>query len=481
MRLIKFAPLEIDATKVRVQWTIDPPSPIYQDTVFELDYSDALDPRTLPLRFWWMIVPLILHSHWNLLRPCRIQLPVTLPPGEAEFWLRLLDQERISLEMYRRTTDFERNIEITGDGPELEDWSLTSTVDRFATAFSGGRDSLAQTALLCELTTRPLLVNTCDPMPPLIDNEWPFRQRTLDEIVRRRDVELVVVNSNLRRLWPHYEIPHQLGYPVSLGELGDPYLVVANTLAVAATRGIRQVTLAAELELTRLVGYEGKTGVSESNLAYNLPILLSLNRLFQRFGMSLNSVILPFTQYQVQYLLRRRYADLADLQISCFWMKEATERSCSRCLKCGRSAMILMSIGDDPATLDIDLSKLFAPGAFPSTHSLQGTARTMAHAARTTDRTAAQRYFPRQGLLERLGMRGPRTFREFNKVADAFAAIASPNVAATHSSYFQYVPEVIRERVRAVSLEHWPNIDTMDHVPDEEKINSIANWIAATV
>ena len=482
MRLIRFAPLQIDSTKVRVEWTVDPPTPMYQETAFELDYSDSLDPRELPLKFWWTIVPLILHSHWNLLRPCRIVLPVTLPPGEIEFWLRQLDQERVSLERLRKTTDFARTIEISGDGPELAPWSLSSTNDRWSTAFSGGRDSLAQTGLLCELTEKPLLVNTCDPMPPLIDSVWPYRDRTMREIARRRDVELVVVKSNLRRTWPHYEFPHQLGYPISLGVMGDAHLVTANTLVVAASRGIRAVTLAAELELARLEEYEGKPCFFEMNFGYNVPLLRSLSCLFGKFGMNLSSLIMPFTQFQLQSLLRTRYADLGDLQISCFWMKEDTERSCSRCWKCFRSAMILLSHGEDPASLDIDVSKLFAAGnTFGPTPSLVGTGRTIAHAVKITDRAAVKNYFPRQGLFEKAGLREPRLFAEFNKLADKFAGIASPGVAATHENFFQFVPDGIREPLRRLSLEQWPEIDTTAHVPDDANLNSLTNWMTATL
>jgi hypothetical protein len=482
MRLIKFAPLEIDATRVRVEWTIDPPSPIYQDSSFILDFSGALDPRQLPLRLWWVLVPLIMHSHWNLLRPCRIQLPVTLPKGEAEFWLRMLDQERASLEMYRQTLDFERSIEIAENGPLLEDWAAPETGDRWATAFSGGRDSLAQTALLCEVTKRPLLVNTYSPMPPLIDSESPFRQRALDEIVRRRDVELVVVNSNFRKLWPHYEVPHQLGYPVSMAEMSDPHLVLASTIAVAASRGISHVSLAAELELEPFVSYEDRRCVITPNFAYNTATLLALDRLAQRMGMRVSSLIMPFTQYQLQYLLRTRYADLGDLQISCFWMKDATERSCSRCWKCFRMAVILLSVNDDPATLGIDLSKMFAPGhGLGPSETLQGSTRTLAHAVGTMDRTAVKRYFPRQGVLERLGIIEPRAFTEFNKVANVLATIPAPGIGSTHSRHFGYLPEVIRERIRSISLEMWPTVDNTHPGPDTENINEVADWMTATL
>lgn len=481
MRILKFSPLQMNASQVRVEWISEPASPLYTETSFFLDFGEAMDPRSLPLSLWWSLVLLIVHCHWNLLRPCRIVLPVTLAPGEIEFWLRLLDQELVTLEKHRKTTDFDRNIEITCDGPSLERGNLPQPVDRWATAFSGGKDSLAQTALLCELTDRPLLVNTCAPMPPLIDNTWPYRDRTLSEIAIRRDVELVVVRSNLRTTWPHYEMPHELGYKVSLGQMGDPYLVLANTIAVAASRGIKHVTLATEIENALMEEYQGRVAFYDFNLACALPLLLAIDRLVGRFGMDVSSLLIPFNHFQIEYLIRKRYPDLADLQISCFWMESPDERSCSRCSKCFRVACLLLALGEDPASLDVDLTKLFMPprGFDPIHAQMRGP--TIAHALATMDRAVAKRFFPKEGLFEKLGLREPRAFVEFNRVADALAKDLRPHVESTHSEYFQFVPAGLRERIRNISLEYWPDLDSTENVPDQANIDSLTHWLTETL
>jgi hypothetical protein len=95
-----------------------------------LDFGSALDPRSLPLKLWWTIVLLTIRSYWNLLRPCRIVPPVSIDAGEIEYWQRLLDLQRVRLEKYRGTTDFERTIEIDCEGPALTEESLLSPVDR---------------------------------------------------------------------------------------------------------------------------------------------------------------------------------------------------------------------------------------------------------------------------------------------------------------------------------------------------------------
>lgn len=485
MRLVRFSPLELTGSRVRVEWTVEPASLIYRQTSFDLDFGEALDPRTLPLKLWWTVVLLIIHCHWNLLRPCRIVLPVSLDADEIEFWQRLLDQERVTLEKYRGTTDFERTIEIDCHGPALPDEDFPQTVataeKRWATAFSGGKDSLLQTGFLCELTERPLLVNTCSPMPPLIDNEWPYRDRTLKEIVRRRDVELVVVKSNLRSIWPHYEIPHQLGYQVSMGQIGDPFLVTATTLAVAASRGIRSFTLATEIENDQSEDYHDHTAFYDFNLACALPLLMVIDRFVKGYGMEFGSLLMPFNHFQVESLIRKRYTDLADLQISCFWMKKPTERSCSRCIKCLRVAMMLMAVGDDPATLDIDLGRLFSPPYDYDLTKAQMGGQTIAYASAMIDRSVARRFFPRRNLLEKLGLREPLSFKEFRRAADTLAVYTRREVASTHLEYFRYVPESLRDRIKAISIEYWPECDQTVYIPDSPKIEALVDRITETL
>ncbi len=480
MHTVRFLPLEFTKSQVKVSWTVDPRTPIYDRTAFTLDFGEALDVESLPVRLWWTVVLLTLHAHWNLLRPCRVVLPITLDENEIEFWLRLLDQECVSLERYRGTSDFARTIEIECDGKRLKDWALTEASDRWATAFSGGRDSLAQTGLLCELTSRPLLVNTCSPMPPLLDNEGEFRERTMSEIVRRRDVELVVVKSDLRSIWPHYEVPHQLGYKVSMGQIGDPYLVTAMTIAVAASRGIRHVTLATEIENARTNEYDGRLAFFEFNLACALPLIVAMDRLVGRLGMEVSSLIWPFNQYQVQMLLRKRYADIADLQNSCFWMQHVHERSCSRCSKCLKIALMLLAVGEDPASLNVDLVRMFrVPHDYdPSGAHLGG--RTAAYSSARMDHARALPFFPKVGLLEKMGLREPRAFREFKKVVAAFAKHTRPAVEATHDEFFRYVPDALRERIRAISLEHWPEVDRVEWVADK-RCDSLADRITETL
>src|SRR5262249_28284957 len=156
--------------EVTFRWRVDPATALYRQPQFTLRFPETVDLARVPEGLWWTIMLICLHSQWPLLRPCRVRLPVRLGPGVAECWNRLMDAEVTTLEAYRGTNDFEREIEIIEDGPPLK-YSLapggTNGAARCATAFSGGKDSLVQTGLLTELTQKPVLVATTSPMPPL--------------------------------------------------------------------------------------------------------------------------------------------------------------------------------------------------------------------------------------------------------------------------------------------------------------------------
>lgn len=462
---------------MRVAWTVEPATPVYKQNHFTLDFGEALDPRALPLKLWWTAVILSLHSHWNLLRPCQVILPVAISDGEIEFWSRLLDQERVTLEKYRGGDDFERTVEIVCDGPRLEEFTLPPPVNRFATAFSGGKDSLLQAAILCEFTERPLLVNTYSPMPPLIDHDWFYRDRAMKEISARRDVELVVVKSDLRSIWPHYEIPHTLGYKISMGQITDPFFYTANMLAVAASRGIRHLTLAAETEYYRFERYHGRVAVNDYDFTYSLPIMCALDRALSRWGMSYSSLLIVFGSLQIMQLIRHRYRDLADLQISCFWVIKESEQYCSGCNKCFRVAMMLLALDDDPASLGIRLDALFEvyKDYDPGSDILSGV--DASHAASRINLRKARRFFPTQNVWQRLGLQDSDSFRILKEIVRRGAPHAQAWLHKTHPAFLKFIPAPLRSQLESLSLEYWPELDSDDRAEDMALIDLTANWI----
>ena len=108
----------------------------------------------IPEALWWTVALICLHAHWTLLRPCRVEIPVTLDPDELELWRRLLEVEITTLEGLRGRPGVESAIEIVATGPRLSPPVALPDSGRCAAAFSGGKDSLLQAAMLAELTER---------------------------------------------------------------------------------------------------------------------------------------------------------------------------------------------------------------------------------------------------------------------------------------------------------------------------------------
>ena len=205
----------------------------------------------MPADLWWIVALLCLHGHWALLRPCRVELPVELAPGEREFWLRLLDAA-VETRGARRGAAASapgRSRSATG----VRDWSRATPPagERVALAFSGGRDSLLSLGLLLELGEHPLAVTTTAPMPLVVDHAAPRRRTALETVASRPDVDWVEVRSNLRECWDN-DFARRRGYELAVADLSDPMLYLAAALAIGWNRGASRILLgsAAELQTT---------------------------------------------------------------------------------------------------------------------------------------------------------------------------------------------------------------------------------------
>lgn len=476
---VRFAPLELTPSSVHVRWSVNPPTTLFRRESFVLDFGSALDPRTLPLDLWWTLVVMIMHSHWNLLRPCRVVLPIRLTDGEIEFWQRLLDHERDCMEWFRGGTDFERTITIEGGGEPPSTGPLPPRVDGYATAYSSGRDSLLHAVLLGAISEKPLLVNTHSPMPPLRDHTTPHLRRALDEIQRRRGLDLVVVESDLRSSWPHYEAPHQLGFPVSVSQITDTYFHLAATIAVAAGRGIRTALLASEFENGLVSWYEGRLVAVSSVFTYSHWVLDALSRLLSRWGIECASLLPSVSGFQRQELLARHGRDVVDLQLSCFWMVDDDQRYCSRCAKCFRIALNLMATGIDPALLGIDARRAFTEPE-PAWMGFPPLAvENMKEAAGRLPTRRAYRYLGEPGWLGRLRRRQTPALAGLESVRRAVEHADSRWVTRNRPEFERYIPESLRLRLSELFARTWPDVDDTDRSADLQAIREAADWIAA--
>ncbi len=356
---IEFEPLRIDAGEVAFSWSVAPATSLYQRTSFYLRFPESVDPSIVPDELWWRIGLLCLHPHWVLLRPCRIRLPVCLPAAEQELWLRLTDAAVASLEAQSGGDDTARTIELLGSGPLLGppraasgDASRASQTDRsgIVSCFSGGRDSLTQAAMLVELGESPLLVAVTSPVAWSPEHETPRRGEVIAEIGCRRGLELVEVHSDLRG---NVENTFAAGrYRVGVNECSDALLYLAAAIAVAAARGARLVAMASESEVQANVRRGGMV-VQARHFMYSAATHRAIAAMLGPSGIGVASLTNSLRQFQVQRLLAERYADLRDLQYSC-WELSRTETACSRCLECRRIALNLLAQGVAPDEAGID-------------------------------------------------------------------------------------------------------------------------------
>src|SRR5262249_59696474 len=120
MNLITLYPPEVGTHEVTFRWRVAPPTALYRKPQFTLRFPREVDLARVSPGLWPTIALICLHSHWPLLRPCRVTLPFSLRPGHAETWLRLTDAYVATLEAYRGTERLEREVAIQDEGPPLD-------------------------------------------------------------------------------------------------------------------------------------------------------------------------------------------------------------------------------------------------------------------------------------------------------------------------------------------------------------------------
>jgi len=353
--VIELAPPRVSHGEATFSWTVTPRTPLYLRTSFSLSFPPEVDLDEVPPGLWWRIALICLHAHWPLLRPCRIVLPVTLPADETEFWLRLLDSAVATLESFVDGQDTARSIEIVGSGPPLDPLTSHRGIGRGGSisCFSGGRDGITQAAMLSEIAEPPTLVTVTSPVSWSNEHDTPRRREVLQEITRRRELELIEVRSDLRGNWKN---DFDVRYAVGTNEVTDTFLYLASALVVGAARGARFVMMASEAEVQENHKLRGMV-VQTRHFMYSAATHQALNALLAPTGMAIGSTTNSLRQFQVQRLLAKRYADLRDLQYSC-WELERDQAACSRCRECRGIALNLIASDISPAVAGIDLVEL---------------------------------------------------------------------------------------------------------------------------
>lgn len=481
-------PPEVGDGEVVFRWRVDPPSALYRATSFRLRFPPSVPLDEVPSALWWTVALLCLHPHWPLLRPCRVELPVDLPPGECEFWLRLVDAAQATLEAHSGTGNVERSVELIGRGPALDRPPPAPDRGAAATSFSGGKDSLVQLALLAELGEPTIAVTTTSPLPTLRDQLTARRRAVLAEVPRRRDVEHIEVRSDFRACWQN-DFSETLGYPLKVSELTDTFLYLAAMIIVGWTRGAPRLFLASEAEVQESI--EGEHGVvQQPHFMYSAATQQAISALLGRYGLSYGSLIYPLRSGQVQRLLWTRYPDLRDLQYSC-WRVGPGEATCSACSQCLRVALTALAVGGSPAEMGIDLARLlvrmrhWSPSGADSNGlpdsavkaSLRG--QIVRDLAGTPLRTVARRLVARDPWrpLARDNFQALRCYAQLR--SRALAEIQPGPAPGYRAGYLALVDARLRDRLAAIYDEAFPRAPAAEHADLLDRTRSLARWIAA--
>src|SRR5262249_17450330 len=147
---------EIEGQTATFRWSVQPATSLYARSSFRLTFPPSLDLSRVPGRLWWDILLICLHQHWLLLRPCQIHLPLQLSEWEKGFWLRLLQISADTSETMRAEMRPAKPLGISISCGRLKVSHTRIDGSGYGTAYSSGKDSLLQAALLFELIKRPL-------------------------------------------------------------------------------------------------------------------------------------------------------------------------------------------------------------------------------------------------------------------------------------------------------------------------------------
>jgi hypothetical protein len=476
---------EIDGHDACFRWEVAPASELYQRSDFRLSFPPQLDLHAVPRALWWRIALICLYPHWALLRPCRVELPVALGAAEREFWMRLIDNAAVQLEAYGGTPRPGRAAELVDAGPTLAPAALAGTGDRAAVAFSGGKDSLALSALLAELTERPLLVSTTSPVPWARDYTGVGRDRALAEIVKRLPVDVIEVRSDFRSCY-RMNFAARDGCTLGTHLLSDVPLFQAATIAVAAAAGARRTFMASEADCQYNTARDGHV-IQHVEFVSSAATQAALDALLSGFGLRQGSLTYPLHMPLVQGLLLRRYRALADLQFSC-WQAPDGAQACSACAKCFQIALVTLAEGVSPRELGIDpVRVLCAFGDWrlntPATHAgprLHETRSSRDHLVRCLQELPTSRVesILTSDALARQDARLGEAFAVYARLRADALSLSTPPALGYVAGFLEMIDADLRGPLRAIFDEHFSPAPAREFAGMLERSQALAGWIA---
>jgi len=477
---------EVDQHEVVFSWTVTPSSELYRRTSFRLTFPPELDARSVPRPVWWRVALICLHTHWALLRPCRVELPVRLGEREREFWQRLIENVAVQLEAYGGAPCPVGAAELVESGEQLDALALGDAGNRAAVAFSGGKDSLVLTGLLAELTERPLLVTTTSRVPWARDHVGSARERARVEIAQRLPVDVIEVQSDFRTCWDLDYTAHE-GCRLGVHELSDLPLYQGAMVAVATASGVTRTFMASEADIQYNAARGGKVILHPEFLSCAVT-QRALDALLSRtLGLSLGSLSYPLHMPQVQALLMSRYRELADLQFSC-WRAPAGEQSCGACAKCFQIALVVLAEGISPRAVGIDpVRVLRAFGdwrldtrparAGPPLHAVRSARHHIVRClqAMPTERVAS---ILGEDPIDRVSDHLGEALAVYARLRADALGVSVPPAPGYIAGFLEAVPPDLREQLRAILDQHFSPAPEPEFADTVRRSRTLAAWIA---
>lgn len=479
----------VRGNEVEFVWSVEPDNGFYRDPRFTLSFPKSLDISKLPEGIWLRVMFICLHQHWTIQRPCRVVLPRRLPSGEREFWLRMIDAAMWTLENDLDTPDgptfaerTARSVEIVETGPPAGELSPTAPQGVVAASFSGGRDSLVQTAMLNELGVKPVLVTTKSRREGSIEFETARFHMVLKEAQARMGLEHVEVSSNIRTCFVNNH-PSAARYWLAVSELTDTLLYFSACWVVGWVRGAHAVFLASEAETQESIRRDGMVIQSEHFITSGAT-QRSLSALTAPTGIYYAGLTASLQQFQIQRLLDRRYAELSDLQYSCY-MQGPGQDVCNNCFNCLKTSLHKMADGIAPAEISIDINQVldarsdWTPeddGEHRTSVGMLFGERLNNHLVRVVRELDPERVaqFAPGGKLDVPALAGLERMR-----AVASAAPDPPDEPGYRSGYLELLDEPMRSGLARIFGEHFElePVEEYEHLLANTRL--LSDWVAA--
>jgi hypothetical protein len=186
--------------------------------------------------------------------------------------------------------------------------------------------------------------------------------------------------------------------------------------------------------------------------------IAALSRLWEsRYGVGYTSVIQPISQYLVQRILLQRYPELAAFQHSCYRAR-AEVRACQLCEKCLRVTALALAAGVNPATVGMEVSRVFSRWNATAVQLEEGSANThyasMNHLIRfalaNIDGKRADAFFKARRPRDFVKARSWRARRRFHRILSRIGGVTAERLDTVKRGYLSYLPDDIRDPIRAL-------------------------------